>query len=189
LFFAIGLFALGCAPRASTTEVRFAIPAPATGPAVRVGDALVLTTHVNLQEPISVAVAGGEVTVTAAARGHRGWTYALDPLTHAAPSLTPFDYADHPSSSHPGQRNDTDRVRLHDDRTLRVWTDAPAGRVVAQIFDPDGTAHGPEITVSGDADVLGVPHAITADGRHVVVTYVTSNEAGFSLVARALEAP
>ncbi len=188
-FAAIGMLVLGCAPAASTTEIRFAIPSPATGPAVRVGEAVVLTSHVNLQEPIAVATAGPDVSVTAAGRGHHGWTYTLDPVALATRSLTAFEYADHACGAHPGQRQDAERIRLHDDRTLGVRIDAPSSRVIAQIFDVDGAAHGPEVTVSGDADAIGLPHAASADGRHVVITYVTSNEAGFSLVARAVEAP
>ncbi|CAN5925667.1 hypothetical protein BH11MYX4_BH11MYX4_39650 [soil metagenome] len=191
----------GCAPTGATRpipawqmttsgEIGPAISSPADGPTMRVGEARVLTSKVNLQEPIMVGVEGSDVTITVAAQGHRGWTFALDPEALAAHAVTPYDYEDHPRRPQLGCLvQDPDRLKLRDGRTLGVWTDEATSRVVAQIFDAEGLASGPEVTVSRPAaDVIGAPRAVTSDGRHVVIAYFATADAGFDLVARSLEA-
>lgn len=204
LFGAMTAFGAGCSPAqagsafpatqvTTSSEIGFAISSPAIsapvdGPAVRVGGARVLTSKVNLQEPIRVGVEGSDVTVTAAVRGHRGWTFALDPQVLSARSVAPYDYEAHPERGHLGcLAQDPNRVKLRDNRTLGVWSDDATSRVVAQIFEADGTAAGPEVTVS--SDVMGAPRAVSSDGHHVVVAYFAATETGFDLVARSLETP
>lgn len=184
-------FGSGCTPSQTSSETGFAISSPATGPTMRVGEARVLASKVNLQEPIQVGTQGSDVTVTVASRGHRGWTFALDAQALATRSVAPYDYEEHPQRGHLGcLQPDANRVQLRDNRTLGVWNDEATSRVVAQIFEADGTAHGPEITVSrSEADVIGAPRAVTSDGVHVVVAYFATSEAGFDLVASSLEAP
>jgi hypothetical protein len=66
-------------------------------------------------------------------------------------------------------------VPLRDGRSLSVWTDDESGHVLAEI---DGLL--PEVLYGGDA--VGSPHAATADGEHVVVTFAATTENGFDLV-------
>lgn len=200
LFGAIAASGSGCAPTGATPrlpawqttssgEIGPSISSPGDGPTMRVGEAHVITSKVNLQEPIMVGIDGSDVTVTVAVRGHRGWTFALDPQALAAHSITPFDYEDHPRRAQLGcLEQSPDRLQLRDGRTLDVWTDEATSRVVAQMFDAEGAASGPEVSVSPPAaEVMGAPRAVTTDGRHVVVAYFATTDAGFDLVARSLE--
>jgi hypothetical protein len=157
---------------------------------MRVHHTRVLTSKVNLQEPLQLGVQGDDVTITVAMRGHRGWMFTLDHAL-AATSVAPYDYEDHPQRAHPGcQVRDESRLKLADNRSVAFWTDESTSVVVAQIFEADGTAYGPESTVSGPtADVMGAPRAITTDGRHVVIAYFATTGSGFDLLATSLEAP
>jgi hypothetical protein len=198
LFGAIAAFGSGCTPAANSaaplapTGLGFAITSsPSAGPTMRVHQTRILTSKVNLQEPVLLAAQGSDITVTAAMRGHRGWTFTMDPQVLAPTSVTPYDYEDHPQRPHPGcQEKDGTRLKLRDNRTVAFWTDESTNVVVAQIFDADGTAYGPESTASGPTgDVVGAPRAVTSDGQHVVIAYFTATDTGFELVATSLEAP
>jgi hypothetical protein len=178
-----------CAPAgAPSRELRFAIASPSAAPVMGVGEARVLTSRVNLREPIRMGAESGEVTVTVAVRGRRGLTFALEPETLAARGVTPYDYEGHEGSGL--QLESASRVKLHDGRTLGCWTDDATRRVMARVFDGSGVASGPAIIVSGsDAGVMGAPQAATVDGHHVVVAYFTTTETGFALVATPMKVP
>jgi hypothetical protein len=173
---------------APSRELGFAIASPSVAQPIVVGEARVLTSKVNLREPIRVGVEGGEATVTVAVRGRHGLTFALEPETLAARGVTPYDYEGQPGAG--TQLEDPRGVRLQDGRTLGCWTDDATRSVMARMFDRRGVASGPAIVVSGsDVGVMGAPRAVTADGRHVVVAYFATTETGFVLVARRLSAP
>jgi hypothetical protein len=191
------LFVAACAApesqRAST--LRFAVStttaatATAAAPPIRVGEVRVLSRHVNLQEPILLGAAEGNVTITFAHRQREGSTVALNPTSLEPNSVTAYTYSEHVKRARPPfLALDLSRVLLANGGSMSCWTDSESSRVLAQAFGADGTWVGSPIAVSPEGmDVFGAPQVVVADGRHVVAAFFASTEDGFELVAASLE--
>lgn len=189
--FALSLIA--CAPAAQSTTrspaIGFAITpqaaAVAAPQAVQVGEAHVLSSRLNLREPISLGIRGADATITFAVHGQSGTTLVLDPAALSTRGTAPFVYATKGSTEPRPLAKTT--VSLRDHRTLTCWTDEATSHVMAQVRGADGTAMGPEMLIS-PLEIMGSPQAVTTDGVHVVVAFVAVTPEGFDLVASPLAA-
>jgi hypothetical protein len=186
----------GCTEAGSTGGPRAAMrlavsTTAATTGHVRVRDVRVINRRINLREPILMATAGNEVTVTWAMRKHDGITLALDPETLDERVVGAFDYgASGATDARPRPTTSTnEKVTVPvAGGFLVVWTDEERSRVLAQKVDAGGVAIDEPVTVSrADMVVVGAPRAATADGRHVVVTFVTGDQRTFELVAASVD--
>ncbi len=185
----------GCSPAASSdgASIRFAMSTTeadaAIIPTVRVREVRVLSTRVNLQQPILMGSDGDEVTITFAHRQREGEKLTVQPASLEARAAVPYAYSAKPAAS--AARVDAaspTKVMLEDGSSLSCWTDAASSRVLVQAFAPSGAWRGSPVAVSPDGMLaFGEPHITTPDGRHVVVAFFASNEERFQLVAASLE--
>ena len=195
-FAAAALIALSaCSPSASSdgASVKFAMSTTTADAAivatVRVRDVRVLSTHVNLQQPIVMGSDGDEVTITFAHRQRDGETLTMRPGSLEARMAVPYSYvARAPSSAAPAVGASPSKVVLGDGSSLSCWTDTASGRVLVQAFAPSGAWRGSPVAISPESMApFGDPQITTADGRHVVVAFFASDEERFQLVAASLE--
>ena len=186
-----------CAPPESrgASTLRFAlstapqVTASASAPAIRLGEVRVLSRRVNLQEPILLSAAGGNVTVTFALRQREGTTIVLNPMSLEQATVTPYTYSEHGKrATPPFVALEPSHVTLANGGSMSCWTDDPSGRVLAQAFGAGGAWLGSPIAVSAEGtDVVGAPQVIAVDSRHAVAVYIVSSEDGFQLVAASLQ--
>jgi hypothetical protein len=96
-----------------------------------------------------------------------------------------------PSEAPQAPASGATRVVLDGGRFIVCWTEQSADggrRAMARLWAPDGHSLGPALAISPpDADVLGAPRAASADGRHAIVTFGSTNGDTFELRAVALE--
>jgi hypothetical protein len=82
-------------------------------------------------------------------------------------------------------------VVLRDGRFVVCWKDGDPERgyrLMAQAWANTSTPLGPPVAVSSpEADVIGVPSAISVDGERVVAVFASSSDRGFDLLAVPLE--
>ena len=177
----------GCAatlPGAAATSAEF----PPGDQAMRISATTVVDTHLSPLVPVHLSPErGGAIAVTFARRGRTQATARLDPTTLQVLSAETSGPSEAPQSPASGAT----RVVLDGGRFIVCWTEqsADGGRqAMARLWAPDGHALGPAVAISPpDADVLGAPHAASADGRHAVVTFGSNSGGAFELRAVALE--
>jgi hypothetical protein len=175
------LGAVGCA-RPDTTPAVFADSHAA--PSVYAGDARVVANKIDPRAGVDVTSHGDELLVRFA-RARQGYVDSrIDAL-----ALTPrADDVEEGRLDHSKMEpRKPARVVLDDGHFVVVWTRGnpeSSDEVVAQSFDANGTPRGAPVVVSPpEIDVMGSPHAVTTDGRHVVVTFAASNGQSFDALA------
>jgi hypothetical protein len=150
-------------------------------PSVRVGEARVLDATVNPLVPVRLGLHDGEIAVSFAhLRG--GAHEQIDPesLEIRGRSEGPMG-PEAPATS-------VQRIVLDHGRFLVCWTSGSlewGHRAMAQMFNSsDGSPRGVPVAISPpNADVVGVPRAITSDGNHVVALFSATTGSSFQLVA------
>lgn len=169
----------------STTTQATAIATPA----IRAGEVRVVSRRVNLQEPLRLGAANGNVTITFARRQYEGATVTLNATSLEQGAVTAYTFPEHARRATPAFfALDPSRVSLPNGGSVSCWTDNESGRVLAQAFDAEGRGLGAPIAASPEGmEVFGAPQVIAADGRHVVAAFFASTEDGFELVAASLE--
>jgi hypothetical protein len=178
----------GCAESAlsSTTQVDFALTAPANSLFLRAGALTILDSSVDPLAPVDSSPLGHRIAVTFGRRG-TGVVALVDPGSAKEYSREPAGYR----TSAKAASMTPQAVTLDSGRQIVCWTDGnfeDGYRALAQEFTADGVMHGAPIVVSpADADVMGAPHVATVDGRHAVVTFVASIAGQYKLVAVPLE--
>lgn len=180
---------VACAPARAPGELGFAISNGAQAGA-RVGEPRVVSSKVNMREPLVLTGLEGEVTMTFGVHGRRGVTLTLAPDSYQARLITPFVYGESATGKPPlhGLAEVT-RVALRHG-TFACWTEDGTHRALARISGTDGSQVGPELVISGPAlDVVGPPQAATADGEHVLVAFFAATDGPFQLVATWLDVP
>jgi hypothetical protein len=186
LLFLLGTSACAARPQGEAASLHFAV----SPPSANVTNVRVLSSRVNLQEPVSLSTEGDDVVVRFAIRGRAGASYRLDPETldvRAAEQVT-FPPHERPRTA-PFLRADQSTVTLADRSSLAFVTDDASSRVLVQSYAPDGSLRSESSVSPASMEVVGAPRAATADGRHVVVAFYTSTGVGFDLVAASVETP
>jgi hypothetical protein len=166
--------------------VRFAVSSRAAleaGPTMmRIVNTTVLSTHVDLRQPLDVQRAGNRVEVKFAVRQREGATYRLDPASLAPTSITSFTFDQRATAQDSYYlRTDTARVSLDESREVVFVTDEQTGRVFARFDGSDFPISDPVMTV------VGPPRAAAIDSRHALVAYFVVTQEGCALVASTLE--
>jgi len=155
--------------------------------AVHVGETRVLDAHVNPMVPVHLAAEGGAVSVKYGHAGRQGALERIDPNSLQLLSHQQTGRSDEPSAP----STEATRVVLDGGRFIVCWTQesADGGRqAMAQMWAPNGSRIGAPVVISPpDADVFGAPNAVSADGRHVVVTFASTSGGSFDLRAVSLE--
>jgi hypothetical protein len=188
---AVGIFAasglLGCASTSSLTERREADywgTSHRTTPSVHAGNARVIGSHINPLGSLHLATDGNEVDVAFARPGRAAAVARLDATSLEPQSPEQAIPLEDPSMFAPlGPA----RVVLKDGRFVVCWVrgDAESGhRALVQAFNANGTPRGAPVVISPeDVDVIGIPRAITTNGRHVVVSFAAARDAIFEVLA------
>jgi len=174
----------GCATRSVGAGGQGADFAPGAASSVRLGESRV---HVNPMVPVHVAAEGTHVAVRFAHAGRREAVTQLDPESLDLLSRQQTGRSEPPSAPSTGAT----QVELDGGRFLVCWIgeSADGGRhALAQVRARDGSLLGAPLVISPpEADVFGSPHAVSADGRHVVVTFTATSGEAFELRAVSLE--
>ncbi|HXX68894.1 MAG TPA: hypothetical protein VEK07_17030 [Polyangiaceae bacterium] len=190
----------GCASTssvASSAERGWSGVAWHDGSTIRVGEAHVMATRLNPLARIGLASQGGAIAVSYEPPGRARTVALVD-----AESLQPAPQPEGLTSPQPdGARtvsNTPDaatpaRVALEGGRFVLVWKRGSADwgyRALAQEFASNGTALGVPVPISPpNVDVMGMPQAVTTDGRHVVATFAGATDRSVELMAVPIEVP
>ena len=178
---------MGCASSefARDPQVNFAVtPSPAT--LLRAGEPTVVDEGVSPLVAIDAVADDGQLAVSFVQRG-------TSVLAHVNPSTGEVTsrQTTMATRSMSGRRRVPQGVTLASGRVVVCWAEGSVEdgyRAFAQVFDPQGSARGEPVAISpADADVFGVPHPATVDGRHVVATFVASVDGVFKLLSVSLE--
>ncbi len=157
-------------------------------PSVRVGGARILDARVNPLVPVRVALDGSEIAVSFARFGRSSAREHVDP---GSLELVPGESRE-PTTAPAGPATSVQRVVLDGGRFLVCWTSGSlewGHRAMAQIFNSsDGSPRGGAVAISpSDADVIGLPRAITSDGNKVVAMFAATTGSTFALMAVPIE--
>jgi hypothetical protein len=175
----------GCAAASQGARSQAVDFAQGDASSVRVGETRVLGSHINPMVPVHLEAEGNGIAVTFGERGRLVVT-RIDPASLDLLSREQNGRSQAPSAP---STNPT-RVVLDDGRFLVCWThENPDGgrQVLAQMWAANGSRLGAPVVISpADADVFGAPHAVSTDGRHVVVTFAATSGESFELRAVSL---
>jgi hypothetical protein len=137
--------------------------------------------------PVQMAADGSTVAITFGERGRQQVVTRLDPASLDLVSSISAGRSQAATAPSTG----VSRVPLEGGRFVVCWThqNVDGGRqAMAQVWSEAGVRLGAPLVLSPpDADVIGAPHAATADGRHVVVTFAAAAGESFELRAVSLE--
>lgn len=198
---AVAITAMGCsststnAPVAQTTanaaSVAFSLTsAQIAPPTLRLNAVRVVNRHPDIKKPLLMSSNGAEeATLTFAVRDGSGVKMAFETTTLDARVIGLHNYPTQYIERLPRPTSARETVDLEGGWKATLWVDDTSSAVLAQVTGTDGTKVGDPILVSPPSmQSAGPPRAITADGRHIVVTFFTTGREGFELVAAALEA-
>jgi hypothetical protein len=184
------LGAVGCASTGSLSErgeADFSSRSHRAAPSVRVGDARMVGARINPLVPLHLASNGSEVSVTFARPGRMGTVAKLDASSLAPLSTDPSHSEEKPSAP----SNEPGRITLDQGRFVVIFVRGSTEwghRALAQTFDANGTPRGAPVVISPpDLDVVGVPRAVTTDGRHVVATFAAAKDNSFDVFAVSID--
>jgi hypothetical protein len=161
-------------------------------PSVKVGGPLVVDPHVNPLAPMSLGISSGAVVVSFERLGRAHARAALDPVSlESRPDVSSSNGSANDATSALAS-TEVQRVALEGGRFLVCWTAGSpewGHRAMAQIFNSaDGSPRGAPVTISpADADVIGLPRAITSDGHRVVAMFKVESGSSFELMAVPLD--
>jgi hypothetical protein len=174
--------------------------APARKPAPSIDVYLVERSPIAMRA--TGAVCRSILRILVAALGTSGCTANLSGAQHAEPDFSSsirrgscsvrvgesrlLERGTRPASG-AGVEGPAARVELDGARFVVCWTRGSVEtghRALAQTFDLDGTPRGAPAVISPPGmDVVGAPHAVTSDGRHVVATFDGWSGGGYERVA------
>lgn len=183
------LFCGGCASTGALTqtgEADYSSTHRRAAPSVRVGDAQVVASQIDPRTPVGVTAEGEDLVVHFARPRRPDAVSRVD-----AASLKPLseDQGDGPGRQ-PGAAG-SNRIVLDDGHFVVLWTRGSAEwgyRALAQSFNASGSPLGAPVVISPPSvDVIGLPSAVTTDGRHVVATFAASTGTSFDVLAVSID--
>jgi hypothetical protein len=162
----------------STPSIHFAVESDAVLSGMKIGPVRTIASSMNVGATHFVGFDDGRAVVTFAQSEHKAKAVTLDDSL-ATVSESPRSFPKTDSQAYLATARAT--VPLEGGRSFTAWTEESTGRVLAQI---DQLL--PVVVYGGD--VVGCPHAASADGKRVIVTFTATTEHGFDLMATSVDA-
>jgi hypothetical protein len=180
-------FAVGCSHATESASVGFALPSTTAAIAgarpIEVRNVRVLTTRLDLRQPVFVQRGEHGIDVTYAVRQRDGVTMHLDartlrsieePSAYLYPRCSARDASAHLA-------RDVARVAMEGGEEVVVFTSEEHNRAFAR------AGEGPTFPVSPEGMHIVGPARASASGRDIVAVFVAATEDGFALVATSIE--